>query len=379
MKKVLLLSGLMLFISSVLVNAQTSWTFPSAGNVYFNGKVGIGSASSGGKLEVGVPHASNQSEAIRIGSVSGQTGNTGFFGMGMNYRLDATGNPTGSLAVYHNGNQTDAIVCDVWTGKIGIGSASSGAKFEVGVPHTTNQSEAIRIGSISGQTGNNGFFGMGMNYRLDAKGNPTGSLAVYHNGIQTDAIVCDVWTGKIGIGSASSGAQLEVGVPHVVNQSQAIRIGSVSTQTGNAGFFGMGMNYRLDASGNPTGSLAVYHSGIQTDAIFFDVWTGRVGIGTSKLDAGSYLTVRGKISTDDIEVKDIAADYVFEKGYKLNSLEEVEAYINANQHLPGIAPASETAKGVDLGKFNTLLLQKVEELTLYTIQLKKEIDELKNK
>lgn len=90
----------------------------------------------------------------------------------------------------------------------------------------------------------------------------------------------------------------------------------------------------------------------------------------------SKLVVAGKISATEIEVKDIAADFVFDKAYKLNSPQEVEAYINEHQHLPGIAPASETAKGVELAKFNTLLLQKVEELTLYMIAQQKKIDRL---
>lgn len=89
------------------------------------------------------------------------------------------------------------------------------------------------------------------------------------------------------------------------------------------------------------------------------------------------LTIDGKVEAEEIEVKNIAADFVFAKDYKLTPLAEVEAFINENGHLPGVAPAEETAKGVELGKFNTLLLQKVEELTLYMIELKKENELLK--
>ena len=89
--------------------------------------------------------------------------------------------------------------------------------------------------------------------------------------------------------------------------------------------------------------------------------------------------VAGKITCEELEVKDIAADFVFEADYKLRSLQEVEAFIIENKHLPDFAPASETEKGVELGKFNTLLLQKIEELTLYIIEQQKEIDELAKK
>jgi hypothetical protein len=66
-------------------------------------------------------------------------------------------------------------------------------------------------------------------------------------------------------------------------------------------------------------------------------------------------------------------DYVFEKNYNLRPLAEVENYINQNKHLPEVPAAKEMeANGVNLGEMNMLLLKKVEELTLYVIELKKE-------
>lgn len=125
------------------------------------------------------------------------------------------------------------------------------------------------------------------------------------------------------------------------------------------------------APSNTAKSLSI--AGNINDKIFFK--NGFVGIGTSNPTA--MLTVKGKIEAEEIEVKNIAADFVFAKDYKLTPLTEVEAFINENGHLPGVASAEETAKGVELGKFNTLLLQKVEELTLYMIELKKENELLK--
>lgn len=72
------------------------------------------------------------------------------------------------------------------------------------------------------------------------------------------------------------------------------------------------------------------------------------------------------------------SDYVFANDYKLKSLNEVEKYIAANKHLPDVPSAEEVVKeGIDMATMDAKLLQKIEELTLYTIQLKKEIDELK--
>lgn len=72
-------------------------------------------------------------------------------------------------------------------------------------------------------------------------------------------------------------------------------------------------------------------------------------------------------------------DYVFGSSHRLMPLGEVEDYINANGHLPEVPSAAEAeAEGVDLGEMNRLLLQKVEELTLYVIDLQKQLDELKS-
>ncbi|WEA00653.1 hypothetical protein [Mucilaginibacter sp. SJ] len=72
------------------------------------------------------------------------------------------------------------------------------------------------------------------------------------------------------------------------------------------------------------------------------------------------------------------ADYVFKPTYKLPSLTEVKAYIDQYKHLPEIPSEQEIAKnGQNLGEMNKLLLKKVEALTLYLIENKKQIDELK--
>jgi hypothetical protein len=63
------------------------------------------------------------------------------------------------------------------------------------------------------------------------------------------------------------------------------------------------------------------------------------------------------------------------------TLQEVEAYVQANRHLPGIKSAADYQKtgSINVGELQLKLLQKVEELTLYNIQLMKEIEELNKK
>lgn len=107
---------------------------------------------------------------------------------------------------------------------------------------------------------------------------------------------------------------------------------------------------------------------------------GNVGIGTTT--PGAYkLAVEGTIGARRVKVTQSAwADFVFHPDYQLPSLREVEEYIKANRHLPEIPSAAEVEKeGLDLGEMNKKLLQKVEELTLYIINLEKRLNALEKK
>jgi len=82
--------------------------------------------------------------------------------------------------------------------------------------------------------------------------------------------------------------------------------------------------------------------------------------------------VCGKITTKVLEV---APDYVFEKDYNLMSLQEIEEYVLVNKHLPDVPTGKEINKnGINLGDMSLILLKKIEELTLYVIELKKSND-----
>jgi hypothetical protein len=112
---------------------------------------------------------------------------------------------------------------------------------------------------------------------------------------------------------------------------------------------------------------------------------GNVGIGNTNPDAK--LTVSGQVHAQEVKVTVNAPgpDYVFEKDYALPSLDQIKNYIEENKHLPEVPSAKEMEKnGVQLGEMNMLLLKKIEELTLYVIELKRrdevqqrEIEQLK--
>jgi hypothetical protein len=90
--------------------------------------------------------------------------------------------------------------------------------------------------------------------------------------------------------------------------------------------------------------------------------------------------VAGGVLSEDYAVapKNNWSDYVFNTDYRLQSLDEVENYIEINKHLPDIPSATEVREnGYDIHSMNVKLLQKIEELTLYTIEQRKEIEQLK--
>lgn len=112
----------------------------------------------------------------------------------------------------------------------------------------------------------------------------------------------------------------------------------------------------------------------------FSIMGGNVGIGTYAPE--SALSVRGKITAQEVEVKQTVAatdfrvgevewaDYVFKPNYKLASLAEVKRHIDDFGHLPGIPTAKQVREhGLSLGATQAKLLEKIEELTLHVIEL----------
>jgi len=106
---------------------------------------------------------------------------------------------------------------------------------------------------------------------------------------------------------------------------------------------------------------------------------GNVGIGTD--NPQNKLDVNGTIRAKEIVVETGWADFVFSEKYKLPTLEEVKTHIEENKHLPGIPSETEMKEkgGTNLGEMQVLLLQKIEELTLYAIQQQETIDKLNEK
>lgn len=125
------------------------------------------------------------------------------------------------------------------------------------------------------------------------------------------------------------------------------------------------------------GSILV-HDQKPDDHKFRITSAGNVAIGSDMPVSGYKLSVNGKIICTELKVKsNIWADFVFNDDYNLRKLEEVENYIKDNKHLPDVPSEKEVHEnGISVGEMDAILLQKIEELTLYTIEQQKRIESL---
>ena len=267
------------------------------------------------------------------------------------------------------GASTNSIFVDS-TGRVGFRTSTPVLDLHV----NTSNTPAIRLeqnnsGGFTAQTwdiaGNEANFfvrdvtgGSRLPFRI-RPGAPTSSIDINADGI-------------VGIGTASpelvngitQGMQIEAEFP-------ALRITATGTgghdyqfQTGNSGQLGIS-----DVTG-----------GTNNNRIFI-AGTGNVGIGTttttSKLNvAGDVRTIGGAFIDDGTTLN--APDYVFDETYQLMPLAQVAEFIKAQKHLPNV-PSAESIKanGLNMSQFQMRLLEKVEELTLYTINQHEQITSLK--
>ena len=122
--------------------------------------------------------------------------------------------------------------------------------------------------------------------------------------------------------------------------------------------------------------------------LYLDGGTDAVGIGTHNIPAGFKLAVDGKAICEELRVELSGSwpDYVFDEGYRLPTLDEYAGMIKEKRHLPGIPPAAHIEKhGLDVGDMQQRMMEKIEEMALYIIQLheenkaiKAELETLKN-
>ncbi|MBC7391327.1 MAG: hypothetical protein H7329_19155 [Opitutaceae bacterium] len=165
--------------------------------------------------------------------------------------------------------------------------------------------------------------------------------------------------------------------------------GCYGIESGNAIIYGLRTKKLYISSGglwNSTRGDMVFQAGFGNPIVYMTLLgaTGQLGIGTTCIPSDGKLGVNGKIYATALQLKltdgggCFFPDYVFASDYKLSPLSEVEKYVQKNKHLEGIPTAKEVeTNGINVAELSAKMLEKIEELTLYLIELKKENTELK--
>jgi hypothetical protein len=230
--------------------------------------------------------------------------------------------------------------------------------FRLGMKYDTNENNGF-ISFYRGQSSDGGFLGLSTNglerMRLDRAGN----VGI---GMQTPTEKLEIAGNTKINGNLSIGKDTEIATLSGPTNSGAIQIKSHSGLGGAANRY-LRLGWK-DGLNNFSPALSI------NDDL-------NVGIGTTAPDAK--LTVNGQIHTKEVRIDILqpmtVPDYVFANDYKLKTLNEVDQYVKANNHLPEIPSAAAMAQnGMLVSEMNLSLLKKIEELTLYAIEQQKKLE-----
>ncbi|MBB6130145.1 hypothetical protein [Mucilaginibacter lappiensis] len=325
MKK-LFLSTILSFVFSSVLHAQ--WT-TSGNNAYYSyaGNVGIGNSAPDAKLTVfsSIPLGNTPKNAVLISSISSIAGTTNNFKN------------------------------NIWLVRNSAGSDWLSARLHDGI--------TIDASFTNPQTDTRTWWERDPNQDIQSWGTSANTYLTLKQG-------------NVGINTTSPSAKLSLGQA-VSNKGLFI----YDSGTEASGFGQAAFEFRVFGAASSTNHVSFGKYDLTSDGFFEQMRldnAGNLSIGATD-SKGYKLAVNGSAIATSMTVKLNSAwpDYVFKKDYQLPSLQEVKAYIDQNQHLPEIPSEQQIAKdGLNLGEMNKLLMKKVEELTLYLIEMKEEIKDL---
>ena len=412
----------LIFIPVLTIKGQWSGTNPIYPTI-LNSNVGIGTSTPPSKLSVygvnptlisvhNIAVAYNAQTNTVLGGIMGRTdtqAEPAGFG-GLKIISDATIWYKGRVGIFTNntdGTDPNYPPTEKFTvlgnGNIGIGTTTPTAKLHIengensdaAILATSSENNKLIVSSGSSQPTycqtfkitqqfnddrNNGY--ISFNRGASTAG---GFLTFGTNGEERFRIDTN---GNVGIGTTSPNQKLDVEGSIYTSGYLLSAIGlslGVYGQHSEWRNFNYGSYIDIQNSQNAIrfryGSSPVVMAEVNSDGIIVtgtgtSTFGGNVGIGTTT--PGIYqLNVNGKIRANEVVVNTTGADFVFAPDYKLHTLSELESYIKENSHLPDIASATEMKEnGMNMSEMQTKLLQKIEELTLYVIELKKENENL---
>jgi len=240
--------------------------------------------------------------------------------------------------------------------------------------------QSWNITGNSGTNSSNNFIGTTDNQPLILKSNSIESIRIKPNG-------------NVGLGTTSPDAKLHIAQDNINNQN--LVLGKFTSFGSTGGSAIVSLTYNSTAANlevNSTYSGNGFRYGTYGDFNIENEITspdfGAINFITNKkvqlaIKPNGNASLQGKLEAKELKVTlTPTADFVFDEKYNLPKLEEVEKHIKVKKHLPEIASAKVMEKeGVNVGEFQIKLLQKIEELTLYSIdqnkQIKQQAEQLK--
>lgn len=227
-------------------------------------------------------------------------------------------------------------------------------KFIIGQSHTGGNATALYMGTSAASNGYAYLQG------VSSAGSSYGNLIINQNG------------GNVGVGLINPEGQM-----HITGNGQTTMVLGRSHISG--GYTAMYLGTSALSGGY------VYLQGVQSGGAAYGNFLinqngGDVGIGTSTLASGYKLNVGGKVICEELKVQLQGnwPDYVFANDYKLKTFDELRSFISTNKHLPNIPASAELEKnGIEVGEMQRKMMEKIEELTLYVLQLENELNKLK--
>ena len=324
----------------------------TAGGTIFNtnaGNVGIGTSATGAKLTINDTDPGIQLRNNGLARSYLQVLNNDF-------RIGTYAiNTTGKLR-FSTQDLDRMIITE--TGNVAIGTSLINSKLQVN-GDGSNAALRVQINSAS---------------KLIVA--PNGGVTIGANQLNPPANGLFV-NGKVGIGTPNATSDLTINSPgNWVFPMMDFKYGEVLLGTIKGE-----QNAQLDftvRSEIPAGRLLLQATRNSFGVVIHPDY--QVSMITTKKAAGYALSISGNVICEDLKIQDSNSwpDYVFESNYPLRSLQDVKDYISANKHLPGVPSAAYIEKnGIEVGEMTRKMMEKIEELTLYVLQLKEEIDRLK--
>lgn len=190
--------------------------------------------------------------------------------------------------------------------------------------------------------------------------------------------------GDAGIGTLSPSATIHLertGAPvsFLLNRTDGTFFRSAVGTLGGAFFFGHTGRFSIAPSNGIANNITDFSNALTFYGSGHTSFPGQIIVGALTPGDNSKFSVNGRVRSEEVKVVSNieAPDYVFKSDYKLLSLNDLKDFIRVNSHLPEIPSAKEFQQnGILLGEMSFNLLKKVEELTLYILQLNDEIQKL---